>query len=99
MSDASTGFWSALGAVVGGVAGAAAGHYAEQYRPRARYANASGWRGHPARPSGGGSRRSKGDTAEDAMVVGGAVGAVVGAFIGGALAGNPAPPALPPTGK
>lgn len=37
MSDASTGFWSALGAVVGGAAGATAGYYAEQYRPRARH--------------------------------------------------------------
>lgn len=81
MSNANTGFWSALGAVVGGVAGAAAGHYAEQLRPRARYA----W-----------VPRSQGDVVEDAMVVGGAAGAVVGAFLGGTLAGNdPPPPQLP----
>ena len=95
MANASTGFWAALGAVVGGVAGAAAGHYAEQYRPRVRYANAGGWRAHPA-PSGGGGRRSRGDVTEDAMVIGGAVGATVGAFLGGTLAGNDPAPQLPP---
>ena len=84
MADASTGFWSALGAVVGGVAGATAGHYAEQYRPRVRYARAP---------------RGRADTTEDAMVIGGAAGAVVGAFFGGMLAGNPTPPQLPATSK
>jgi outer membrane lipoprotein SlyB len=74
MSSASTGFWSALGAVVGGVAGATAGHYAAQYRPRLRYARAV---------------RARGDQEiEDAMVVGGAAGAVVGAFLGGTIAGG-----------
>ena len=82
MSNASTGFWSALGAVVGGAAGAAAGHYAQKSRPRARYANAP-------RP------RTQGDIMEDAMVIGGAAGAVVGAFLGGTMAGeDPVPPQL-----
>ncbi len=76
MSSASTGFWSALGAVVGGFAGATAGHYAAQYRPRVRYARA---------PRGGV------DAMEDAMVIGGAAGAVAGAFIGGALADESTP--------
>ena len=34
MSNAKTGLWSALGAVLGGAAGAAAGYYATQTRPR-----------------------------------------------------------------
>jgi len=80
MSNASTGFWSALGAVVGGAAGAAAGHYAQKSRPRVRYARAP---------------RTQGDIMEDAMVIGGAAGAVVGAFLGGTMAGeDPVPPQL-----
>lgn len=79
MSNSSTGFWSAVGAVLGGAAGAAAGHYAAQLRPRVRYASES-------RP------RVLGRDVEDAMVVGGATGAVVGAFIGGAIAGEEPPP-------
>jgi hypothetical protein len=80
MSSASTGFFSALGAVLGGAVGAAAGYYAPQLRPRTRYARAP---------------RGSGPEIEDAMVIGGAAGAVVGAFIGGALAGNESPPQLP----
>jgi len=80
MSNVNTGFWSALGAVVGGVAGAAAGHYAQQLRPRVRYARAP---------------RTQGDVMEDAMVIGGAAGAVLGAFIGGTAAGDETPPLLP----
>ena len=34
MSNATTGMWSALGAILGGVAGAAAAKYAVQSRPR-----------------------------------------------------------------
>lgn len=40
MSNVNTGFWSALGAVVGGAAGAVGGHYAAQFRPRHRFARA-----------------------------------------------------------
>lgn len=80
MSNASTGFWSALGAVVGGAAGAYAGSYAAQMRPRVRYANA------PRRHS------FRGQDVEDAMMVGGATGAVVGAFIAGTIAGETTSP-------
>lgn len=38
MSNAKTGLFSALGALVGGFAGAQAGKYAAQTRPRYRYA-------------------------------------------------------------
>ena len=38
MSNSKTGFWSAVGAIVGGAAGAAAGQYAAKARPRVRYA-------------------------------------------------------------
>ena len=40
MSDAKTGIWSAVGAVIGGAAGALAGRYAATMRPRVRYAAA-----------------------------------------------------------
>jgi hypothetical protein len=40
VSNASTGFFSALGAVLGGAAGAYAGSYAAKMRPRVRYAHA-----------------------------------------------------------
>lgn len=42
MSNAKTGIWSALGALLGGVAGAKAGQYAAESRPRARYAHQRG---------------------------------------------------------
>ncbi len=79
MSNAATGFWSALGAVAGGVAGAYAGRYAVTMRPRVRYA-------HEAKP--------RASELEDAMVIGGATGAVVGAFIAGAVTGEDAPPQI-----
>lgn len=79
MSNARTGLWSAIGAVIGGAAGAAGGYYAAQVRPRTRYANAP-------------VKRSKGQAVEDTMVVGGATGAVVGAFLGGTMAGEDPPP-------
>jgi hypothetical protein len=79
MSNAKTGIWSAIGALVGGAAGAMAGQYAISARPRVRYAAA----------------RGRGDEIEDAMVVGGAGGAVLGAFLAGALAGEEPPPQLP----
>ncbi len=60
MSNAKTGFWAGLGALVGGAAGAAAGYYTEQFRPRTRYA----------------MTRGRGSNIEDAMVIGGAAGAV-----------------------
>jgi outer membrane lipoprotein SlyB len=37
MSNAKTGLWSAIGALLGGVAGAAAGRYAAEARPRYRH--------------------------------------------------------------
>jgi hypothetical protein len=74
--SAKSGFWSALGALVGGTAGAAAGYYAAQARPSFRYA---------------GAHRGRGQELEDAMVVGGSAGAVVGAFIGGAVSADDAP--------
>lgn len=37
MSNAKTGFWSAVGALAGGAAGAALGHYAATSRPRVKY--------------------------------------------------------------
>jgi alcohol dehydrogenase class IV len=79
MSNAKTGIWSAIGAVLGGAAGAAAGNYVAQMRPRVRYANAS-------------RKRSRGQHIEDAMVMGGAAGATVGAFLGGTIAGEETPP-------
>jgi hypothetical protein len=79
MSNAKTGLWSAIGALIGGAAGAAAGRYAADYRPRTRYAPASG----------------RGNEIEDAMVVGGAAGAVIGAFIGGTASGEDPPPPSP----
>lgn len=75
MSNAKTGIWSALGALVGGLAGAAAGRYAAESRPRNRYAY--------------GEEQPRGTEVEDAMVVGAGTGAVVGAFLGGTLAGEP----------
>lgn len=36
MSNAATGIWSAVGAILGGVAGAAAAKYAVESRPRGR---------------------------------------------------------------
>jgi hypothetical protein len=43
MSNAKTGLWSAIGALLGGAAGAAAGRYAAaDLRPRVRYAAARG---------------------------------------------------------
>jgi uncharacterized membrane protein YfcA len=84
MSNAKTGLWSAIGALLGGAAGAAAGKYAVEARPRYRYAQQR-----PMRRSPGGSE------VEDAMVVGGAAGAVLGAFIGGTAAGEDPPPQLP----
>lgn len=36
MSNAKTGLWSAVGALLGGAAGAAAGHYAAKARPTGR---------------------------------------------------------------
>lgn len=83
MSNAKTGIFSALGALVGGLAGAAAGRYAAESRPRHRYSY-----GDEQRP---GRRAPAGSEVEDAMVVGGATGAVVGAFLGGTLAGEPEP--------
>lgn len=80
MASAKTGFWSALGALVGGAAGAAAGYYAAQARPALRYA---------------GAHRGRGQELEDAMIVGGAAGSVVGAFIGGAVSSDDTPPQLP----
>lgn len=81
MSNARTGIWSALGALVGGAIGAAGGRYAAQGRPRARYT----------------SKRASGQEIEDAMVIGGAGGAVLGAFLAGAAAGeSPAPQSAPP---
>ena len=77
MSNLKTGFWSAIGAVVGGAAGAAAGRYAAMARPRVSYATREG---------------SRADEIEDAMVIGGAAGAVAGAFIAGAAAGEPETP-------
>ena len=77
MSNAKTGLWSAIGALLGGAAGAAAGKYAVEARPRYRYAG----RGRPG-----------GSEVEDAMVVGGAAGAVLGAFIGGTASGEDPPP-------
>ena len=84
MSNARTGFVSAIGALVGGALGAAAGKYASEARPRYRYANAPMPRRGPS-----------GADVEDAMVVGGAAGAVLGAFIGGTVAGEDPPPQLP----
>ena len=83
MSNAKTGLWSAIGALVGGAAGAMAGKYAAEYRPGVRYTA---------------SNRGRGQEIEDAMVVGGATGAVVGAFIGGTAGGveEPPPQRLPP---
>lgn len=81
MSNAKTGIWSAVGAVVGGAAGAAAGHYAAKARPIHRYANA---------PHG-----VRGRDVEDAMVIGGAIGAVTGAFFAGTVAGEDEPPPAP----
>lgn len=86
MSNAKTGIFSALGALVGGLAGAAAGRYAAESRPRHRYSYGED------RP---GRRTPAGSEVEDAMVVGGATGAVVGAFLGGTLAGEPEPAATP----
>jgi hypothetical protein len=85
MSNAKTGFWSALGAIAGGAAGAAAGRYAAMARPSVRYTEAP-------------RRRTRGQAIEDAMVVGGATGAVVGAFLAGTIAGDETPPTpqLPP---
>jgi len=37
MSNAKTGLWSAIGALLGGAVGATAGKYVSQTRPRARY--------------------------------------------------------------
>jgi hypothetical protein len=85
MSNAKTGLWSAIGALVFGAAGAYAGKAAVEARPRFRYAYAPG----PGRRGPGGS------DVEDGMVVGGAAGAVFGAFVGGTLAGEE-PPATPP---
>ena len=85
MSNAKTGLFAAIGALLGGAAGAAAGKYTVEARPRYRYANAP----MPMR------RRPGGSEVEDAMVIGGAAGAVFGAFIGGTAAGEDAPPQLP----
>jgi hypothetical protein len=79
VSNARTGFWSALGAVLGGAAGATAGYYAAQFRPRITYQR--------RRVHARGEQEI-----EDAMVIGGATGAVVGAFIGGTAAGEEKPP-------
>lgn len=76
--SAKTGFFSALGAILGGTAGAAAGYAAAKYRPRIQYRTRS--------------VRQRGDSQiEDAMVIGGAAGAVVGAYVGGATSSDPAP--------
>lgn len=80
MSNAKTGFLSALGAVLGGAAGATAGYYAQQARPRLRFGEARR------------RKRSRGQATEDAMVIGGATGAALGAFIGGTWAGEAPPP-------
>jgi uncharacterized membrane protein YfcA len=77
MSNAATGFWSAIGTVLGGAAGAYAGNRVAHMRPRVRYANA---------------KRSRGQAVEDAMVIGGATGALVGAFLGGTIAGEETTP-------
>ncbi len=76
MSNAKTGIWSAIGAVLGGAAGVAAGNYAVKMRPSLRY-----YKG-----------RGRGQATEDAMVMGGAAGAAVGAFLGGAIMGEDPPP-------
>lgn len=81
MSNAKTGIWGALGAIVGGFAGATAGKYMATTRPRVRYATEQ-------------RREPRGTEIEDAMVIGGATGAVLGAFIAGAAAGEGAPPEL-----
>ena len=86
MSNAKTGIFSALGALVGGLADAAAGRYAAESRPRYRYSYSEDRTGRRAPP---------GTEVEDAMVVGAGAGAVVGAFLGGTLAGEPEPPAAP----
>jgi len=39
MSNGTTGFWAAAGAVLGGIAGAQAGKYAAGARPRYQYAS------------------------------------------------------------
>jgi hypothetical protein len=85
MSNASTGLWSALGALVGGITGALTARYVVSARPRYRYADEKS----APRPAG----RPRGGEIEDAMVIGGGAGAVLGAFIGGAAAGEEAPPA------
>lgn len=40
MSNGTTGFWAAAGALLGGIAGAQAGKYAANARPRYQYASA-----------------------------------------------------------
>ena len=42
MSNAKTGLWSAVGALVGGAIGATAGKYVAQVRPRAAYGGGVG---------------------------------------------------------
>lgn len=42
MASAKTGFWSAIGAVLGGAAGAYAGQFAAKARPRVRYFKSRG---------------------------------------------------------
>lgn len=80
MSNAKTGLWSAIGALLGGAATAAAvGYYYVELRPRVR----------------GRGRRGGGESVEDAMTVGGAAGAVMGAFIGGMASGEPSPTLAP----
>ncbi len=88
MSNAKTGIFSALGALVGGLAGAAAGRYAAESRPRHRYSY------NEDRP---GRRTPAGTEIEDAMVVGAGAGAVMGAFLGGAIAGEPEPAQTTPS--
>jgi hypothetical protein len=81
MSNAKTGIWSALGALLGGVAGATTAKYVVAARPRYRYSY------NEQRPR----RSPSGVEIEDAMVVGGAAGAMLGAFVAGTVAGEDAP--------
>jgi len=67
---------------LGAVAGGVAGAYAGRLAVESR-------------PRVRYARASRGDTLEDAMVIGGAVGATVGAFVAGSIAGEDAPPPKP----
>ena len=80
MSNAKTGIWSALGALVGGLAGAAAGRYAAEFRPRGRYEYG---------PEGA----SVEDAMVVGGAAGSVIGAFVGGMVGGE---EPPPAGAPP---